>query len=86
MKLKAGFLLREVAGRIVVVPERDVLDLNVMISLNPTGRFLWERLEAGASAAELEEALMAHYGIDRQLAEADVQKFVQNLSDHGFLE
>lgn len=86
MKLKKGFLLREVAGRIVVVPEGDVLNLNLMISLNGTGRFLWERLEKGASARELKEALMDQYNVDEQLAGADVQAFIEKLNQHGFLE
>jgi hypothetical protein len=86
MKLKEGFLLREVAGRIVVVPEGDVLNLNLMISLNETGRILWERLDQGASAQELKEALMEQYNVDEQLAEADVQAFIETLNRHGFLE
>ena len=86
MKLKEGFLLREVAGRIVVVPEGDVLDLNLMISLNTTGRFLWERLQKGASAQELTDALMEHYHIDRQLASTDVEAFIEKLDRQGFLE
>lgn len=86
MKLKKGFLLREVAGRIVVVPEGDVLNLNLMISLNGTGRFLWERLEKGASDQELKEALMDQYNVDEQLAGADVQAFIEKLNQHGFLE
>lgn len=86
MKLKEGFLLREVAGRIVVVPEGDVLDLNLMISLNGTGRFLWERLEKGASAQELKDALMEQYNVDEDLADADVTSFVEKLNQHGFLD
>ena len=86
MKLNEGFLLREVAGRIVVVPDADVLDLNLMIALNSTGRFLWERLEQGASAQELKDALMAQYHVDEQLANKDVEAFIQNLEKHGFLE
>jgi hypothetical protein len=86
MKLKEGFLLREVAGRIVVVPEGDVLNLNLMISLNGTGRFLWERLDKGASVQELEDALMEQYNVDQQRASADVQAFIEMLNRHGFLE
>ena len=86
MKLKEGFLLREVAGRIVVVPEGDVLNLNLMISLNSTGRFLWERLDKGASVQELKEALMEQYDVDEQRASADVQAFIEMLNRHGFLE
>ena len=45
MKLKDGFLLREVAGQIVVLPTGEDLDPNMMITLNSTARFLWERME-----------------------------------------
>lgn len=86
MKLKAGFLLREIAGRIVVVPAGDRLNLNLMISLNGTGRFLWERLEAGASAQELKEALMEAYSVSEGLAQSDVDAFIEKLSQNGFLE
>ena len=44
MKLKDGFLMRQVAGQTVVLPSGDELDLNMMITLNETGAFLWERL------------------------------------------
>ena len=37
LQLKEGFLLREIAGRIVVLPIEDSMNLNLMISLNSTG-------------------------------------------------
>lgn len=40
MKLKDGFLLRQVAGQTVVLPVSGDLDLNMMITLNDTGAFL----------------------------------------------
>ena len=45
MKLKEGFLMRQVAGQTVVLPSGDELDLNMMITLNDTGAFLWKQLE-----------------------------------------
>ena len=45
MKLKDGFILREVAGQIVVLPSGEDLDLNMMITLNGTGKFIWTLLE-----------------------------------------
>ena len=45
MKLKDGFVLRKVGGDNIVVPTGDTLDLNMMVTLNETGRFLWEKLE-----------------------------------------
>ena len=86
MKLKDGFLLREIAGRIVVLPVEDSMNLNLMISLNSTGRFLWERLKTGASAQELKEALMETYDVSEELAQSDVDAFIEKLSENGFLE
>ena len=53
MKLKEGFVLRKVSGQTVVLPTGGDLDLNMMIKLNDTGRFIWERLEKGAEVEEL---------------------------------
>lgn len=86
MKLKDGFLLRDIAGRNVVVPTGDELNMSLMISLNGTGRFLWERLEKGASAQELKDALMETYDVSEELAQNDVDAFIEKLSENGFLE
>ena len=86
MKLKEGFLLREIAGRVVVVPSADTLDLSLMISLNGTGRFLWERLEKGASHEQLVAALMDAYEVTEELAEKDVSAFVEKLRQNNCLE
>ena len=56
MKLKEGFLLRQVAGQNVVLPDDDTLNLNVMITLNDTGAFLWERLAQEPHPCQLEQA------------------------------
>ena len=85
MKLKEGFVLREIAGRTVVVPVRDTLDLNLMISLNATGRFLWEQLEKGATPQQLKEALLEAYDVTESLAQADVDAFIEKLEQNGFL-
>lgn len=86
MKLKDGFILRSVAGETVVVPTGDDLDLNMMITLNETGKFLWERLEQGAEEAELIAALLSEYDVDEQTAKTHVAAFVKKLNDHGFIK
>lgn len=86
MKIKEGFLLRQIAGRIVVIPSEETLDLNVMITLNSTGRYLWERLEQGATREELIGALMQTYQVSEELARRDVDLFVEKLAVNNFLE
>jgi sensor domain CHASE-containing protein len=58
MRLKKGFVLRNVAGETIVVPTGSDLDLNMMITLNDSGKFLWEKLEQGAEEAELVAAVL----------------------------
>ena len=86
MKLKQGFIMREIAGEIIVVPSGDELNLNMMITLNGTGRFLWQRLETGATMDELVQAMLGEYEVDEQTARAGVERFVNKLKECGFLE
>ena len=85
MKMKEGFLLRQVAGQTVVLPTGGDLDLNMMITLNDTGAFLWEKLQNDCSEADLVAALLGEYDVDEQTARESVEAFVKKLSDHDFL-
>lgn len=86
MKLRKGFVLRSVADRTVVVPDNEILNLHMMITLNGTGKFLWDRLEHGASEDELRDALLAEYDVDEKRAQEDVKAFLATLEKHGCLE
>lgn len=86
MKLKKGFILREVAGETIVIPSGNDLDLNMMITLNDTGKFIWERLEKGILLDDLVDAVFDEYEVTRERAKEAVCAFVAKLNDNGFLE
>jgi len=86
MKIKDGFVLQEVAGQTVVVPVGDGLDLNMMITLNETGAFLWKQLEQETDEATVLAALLAEYDVDKKTAKAHVAAFLAKLYEHGFFE
>lgn len=85
MKIKDGFILRQVAGQNVVLPSGDTLDLNLMITLNGTGAFLWQRLQTECDEDSLVAALLGEYDVDEERARISVQAFVKKLSENGFL-
>ncbi len=85
MKLKDGFLLREVAGKTVVLPMGGDLDLDMMITLNETGKFLWEHLQEETNTTVLTDALLEAYEVTRERAQASVEAFVSELKAHDFL-
>ena len=85
MKLKSGFILREVAGQTVVLPAGSELNLNMMISLNDTGKFLWSQLETEKETEELVKALLQEYDVDEQTAKSAVDGFIAKLNEYEFL-
>ena len=85
MKIKEGYLLRQVAGQSVVLPADDALNLNMMITLNGTGAFLWKQLENETDESKLVAALLQEYEVDEETARSCVAEFVKKLNGHGFL-
>lgn len=83
MKIKNGFMLQEVAGETVVLPMDG--ELNMMITLNDTGRFLWEKISEETTREALIEALLAEYDVDAEKAAECVDKFTAELEKNGFL-
>ena len=85
MKLKPGFILRQVAGENVVIPAGSALNLNLMITLNDTGAFLWKLLEQDTDEEAMTAALLAEYDVDEDSARAHVAAFVNKLKEQDFL-
>ena len=85
MKIKDGFILRQVAGQNVVLPMGEDLNLNMMITLNETGAFLWENLQEETDAEALTAALLGEYEVDAATARAAVDGFLAKLRAHEFL-
>ncbi len=84
MRRNPEFLLREVAGTIVVVPVGQATTaFPGMITMNPTGAFLWEKLETEHTVETLVAALVEHYEVTVEKAQADVVSFVEKLVPTG---
>lgn len=87
MKIKDGFILREVAGNFIVVAVGSaVKDFNGIINLNETGAFLWRMLEKGCDEQSLKKALLDEYDVEDAVAETDVKAFIAKLTEAGLLK
>jgi len=85
MKMKDGFLLRQVAGQTVVLPCGEEMELNMMINLNETCAFLWKLQQTETTEDALVAALLAEYDVDEKTAREAVAGFVAKLEENGFL-
>ena len=87
MKIKEGFLLREVAGNTVVVPIGDeAVEFNGVITINETGKFIWELMQDGIEKEELLDKFMNKYNISEEEAKEDIKAFIQILLDNNIGE
>ena len=87
MKIKKGFVVREVGGENVVVPVGEMSKVfHGMINLNETGAFLWKFFSEEHTIDEGVAALLGEYDVEESVARADVEKFAETIEGNGFTE
>lgn len=80
MRVKEGYILREVAGNFIVIAVGEAaLDFNGVITLNETGAFLWNKMSSDVKEQDLVYAMISEYEIDEATAKRDVLAFVEKL-------
>lgn len=79
-----GVVLRQVAGEHMLVPTvtREV-DLDSLFLLNPTGVFVWERLDGRRPVRELGAAVAEKFAVAPAVAAADVADFLSSLLERN---
>lgn len=87
MRIKEGFILRNVGEQAVVVSVGEASKVfNGMIKLNPTGEFLWKHIVDDVSEEDLVAALLEEYDVEESVAKEDVTAFVEKLKTAGIVE
>lgn len=87
MKIKNGFLVREIADSYIIVPVGErVIDFKGIMTLNNAGYFLWRHLLEEISYDSLLAALLEEYEVDDATARTDIDEFLQSARESGVLE
>lgn len=87
MKLKDGYILREIADSLIVVPiGKRVVEFNGLMLLNESASLLWNKLQNGAETDELVQLLLDEYDIDETTAQNDVLEFLGELREKELLQ
>lgn len=88
MKIKKGFVLREMCGENIVAGEGlEHINFNKLVSLNSTAAFLWKKVEGKEfTAEEMAQYLVEEYGIDMELALKDASALCQAWKETGMTE
>ena len=88
MKIKKGFVLREMCGENIVAGEGlEHINFNKLISLNSTAAFLWKALVGKEfTTEEMAQLLVDEYEIDMELAMTDSKKLMESWAEAGIAE
>ena len=87
LKIKDGFLLRNIADQHIIIPVGTRMsDLHGMIVLNETGAFLWKLLQNNVTPSELTESLFEEYQVTYEDASNAVMEFINLLISEDLLE
>lgn len=88
MKIKKGFVLRQLLGEYVITGEGlERVNFNKIINLNATAAYLWESVQDKEFTAEtLADLLMDSYEVDKETALKDSQTLIQSWTEAGLVE
>ena len=87
MKIREGFILREVAGTFVIISAGDDnLDFKGVITVNEVGALIWRGVEAGIGKEEIVEKIVSEYDVAKDIASADCDEFLAQLISKNIIE
>jgi hypothetical protein len=87
LKVKEGFMLRQIADTFIVIPLGEkVIEFNGLMTLSESGAMLWEKLENEASIEDLIASVVNEYNVSKEVVEADVKEFISSISKKGLIE
>jgi len=87
MKIKEGFLLREIAGTQIVVPIGErVIDFKGMMILNDVSANVWAFMSEDKTFDDILGFILETYEVDMQTAKGDLTRLIEQMKESGVLE
>ncbi|MDO4371789.1 MAG: PqqD family protein, partial [Clostridia bacterium] len=87
MKIKEGFVLRNVVDEHIVMPTGDnIAKFEGAVVLNEVAAFVYKQLENPVGRDDLLAAMLAEYEIDEATAAADLDALLEQFQNMGLIE
>ena len=88
MKIKNGFMLREVCGEhLIVATGKENIDFNCIIALNDTATFIWENMsDKDFTVDDITKLLLDEYEVTEEQAHADSTDLAKQWIEAGIVE
>ena len=88
MKIKKGFVLRNICGENIIVAEgKENIDFTKIISMNESSAYLWESVkDTEFDASTLKKLLCAEYDVDETTAKNDAEALLNSWLEAQIVE
>lgn len=87
MKVKDGFVLRNVVDEYIVMPTGDnIAKFDGAVVLNEVSAFVFEQMKNPVSREDLLEAVLNEFEVDEATAKADLDALIEKLTEMGLIE
>lgn len=87
MKIKEGFVLREVADQVMVIAVgKASQNFKGMIKMNNTSKDIWNYIEEGLDIENIVSKMSDKYQADKDIIRTDVMHIIDVLRDNHILE
>ena len=82
MRIKKNLVLRRIGSEyVIIVPDKDTMDMTNVYSLNETSAWIWEQLKnEDFTIEQAVDLVMLHYEVEHERAMTDLQTFFDVLS------
>lgn len=87
MKIKDGFILKDVAGsKIVIATGAQRINFNGVITFNDVGAEVFNMLDGTNSVEDIVSKISADYNVDSNMVKNDVEKLIEKMRKHNLID
>lgn len=87
MKIKDGYILKEVAGsNIVIATGKQKLNFNGIMTFNSVGADVFNMLDGTNSVDEIVAKIANDYGVSVERVKTDVENLIKKMKEHNLLD
>ena len=72
----------DVEDEVVILGLKD----GVYYGLSPVGAFIWNLIQEPKTVAEIREAVLDEYDVEKEVCEKDIMELIAELSDKGLVD
>lgn len=87
MKIKDGYIMKEIAGsKVVMAIGAESNNFNGIITFNEVGSEVFSMLDGSNSIEKIIEVISEKYDVSGEIVKEDVLNVVEKMKEHGLIE